>query len=495
MDLKLNDSNPSLSEMDGLPRSNWRWRLFAFSFVQLVMCGSWYLVIYAQNARIEFDEVSHWLLLAACGLSLGLACLFGVTSLFLRGRDDIREQMGMGLVVVTSLLVLVTAAWLSYTNQDLSLQSLNPFEQWGIFFLLLVALGALLLPLSLFQLAAWSGLVLIVAAAAYLFVPIQQRDVFSRIIESLASPALLLPGLAICHVRARLRTRQREQTNISSRLSNINSEFSRARIVHDAMFPSPISGRIGFQYLYEPIAEIGGDYIHAYECPDTGKVTVTLLDVAGHGLAAALTVNRLFGELQRIRGEHPDAGPQLIMSLLNRYIHLTMAPHSLYATGACLRLDPDNGMLERVVAGHPPPYLRHASGSVEELTCTAVLLGALDSDEFDSTPAVTHIKPGDMIIMYTDGVFEARNPQGECFGLDRLKETIQFDPPPRDWLRFISNILARHHEGGADDDYLVATLTYMHRFKESARRQAPEITVADQARDRLGEKLQRLSRD
>ncbi|MHC5003964.1 MAG: PP2C family protein-serine/threonine phosphatase, partial [Planctomycetota bacterium] len=176
------------------------------------------------------------------------------------------------------------------------------------------------------------------------------------------------------------------------------------------------------------------------------------------GLAAALTVNRLFGELERIRAEDPDAEPAQVMELLNRYIHLTMAPHSLYATSACIMLEPSTGEVKWVNAGHPPALIRKVTGELSELAGTTMLLGAQSFAEFEPNQKSTQLGAGDVIIAYTDGAFEARNPQGQRFGLNKLRKTAKFNPPRRNWARFIANAVSKHHGGHAEDDVLVASL-------------------------------------
>ncbi|MEM7229557.1 MAG: PP2C family protein-serine/threonine phosphatase [Planctomycetota bacterium] len=243
-------------------------------------------------------------------------------------------------------------------------------------------------------------------------------------------------------------------------MQSIGGEFTRARIVHDAMFPKPFDvGHIAFEYQYEPIAEIGGDYVHIHVCKESGKIYLTLLDVAGHGLAAALTVNRLFGELERIRAENPHAQPHDVMLLLNRYINLTMSRHSLFATGMCMSLDPSSGTLTWVNAGHPPSLLRTTDGGVRDLETTCMLLGVQNPNDFEPNEQQIAMHPGDVVIAYTDGVIEARSPAGEQFGMDRLRETAKFNPPPRFWSRFITSAVSTHHNGNPDDDLLVVALT------------------------------------
>jgi serine phosphatase RsbU (regulator of sigma subunit) len=228
------------------------------------------------------------------------------------------------------------------------------------------------------------------------------------------------------------------------------------------MFRPPIeSGPVEVSYRYFPLREIGGDFVHMVRDQRSGKVTTTVIDVSGHGLAAALTVNRLFGELERVVAEAKgDVTPALVMTQLNRYIHLTMSAHSMFATAACVQVDPDARTVRWVVAGHPPPLLRHKSGAVERLDCTTLVLGAAAPDLFDPEECSRAISVGDSVILYTDGAFEARSPKGDRFGLKRLEESVAFDPPPRDFPTFLANLVARHHEGKADDDLLVAQMTF-----------------------------------
>ncbi len=284
-------------------------------------------------------------------------------------------------------------------------------------------------------------------------------DITTRAVIVILSPVLLAPGALIAFLRYQ-RLRERFDFEMLGRqVETTRDNITRARIVHDAMFPDTHDdGYVTFQYIYNPIAEMGGDYVHFHFSPTTHRVSMTLLDVAGHGLAAALTVNRLFGELERIWAEAPDAEPCEVMELLNRYIFLTMAKHDLYATGACLSLDPHTGRLLWCNAGHPPVLLRRASGEVEDLIATTVLLGALSPRDFEPEQTSVLMSPGDVAIAYTDGAFEARNQDGRQFGLKTLRATACFHPPPRDWTRFISTAVAKHHEGCADDDVLIAAL-------------------------------------
>jgi sigma-B regulation protein RsbU (phosphoserine phosphatase) len=85
-------------------------------------------------------------------------------------------------------------------------------------------------------------------------------------------------------------------------------------------------------------------------------------------------------------------------------------------------LDTRNRVLTFSNAGHNPPVLRHRDGNVEYLTEGGVALGVLPGAHFEDRPMV--IRPGDVLVLYTDGVSEAESPSGEQFGLARIEETL-----------------------------------------------------------------------
>ena len=299
-------------------------------------------------------------------------------------------------------------------------------------------------------------------------------EIFDRLALAILAPATLLPGMGLALVLEGRRAQQRRRTELGAQLQSMGGELSRARIIHDAMFPTPVKGAVEFDYDYQPLHEIGGDYVNLHVCPTTGRTVLTILDVAGHGLAAALTVNRLHGELERIRAEHGDAGPDEVMTLLNRYVALTMARHNLYATGLCILMDPVEGRLDWVNAGHPPALLRREGGTVEDLPCTTVLLGALRPDEFDPDMRTRGIGPGDLVVACTDGATEATDSSGRQFGYEGLRRTLCFDPPPRDWNDFITNAVRKHHGGRIADDVLIVTLLFHAKYLV-----APDSPVED----------------
>lgn len=276
------------------------------------------------------------------------------------------------------------------------------------------------------------------------------------------SPFIGLPGTAISwwrHSRFRDRFAMRM---LRGRYTEMRRELVDARRIHEALFPKACEdGPVRFSYRYEPMRQIGGDYLYACSPPpDEGGCTIlnlVVIDVTGHGIPAALTVNRLHGELQRVFAESPDVRPGEVLSLLNRYVHLTLASHSVYVTALCVRADERQSTLEYASGGHPPAFLRAVDGNLEQLNSTAFVLGACADRDFQSEPRTLKFHPGDTLIAYTDGATEARNAAGRMLGITGLQKIIALGRPDPvgGWAQTILRAVEQHRSGPPEDDTLV----------------------------------------
>ncbi len=417
-----------------------------------VLCIGELLLFLIANPSALWTEHSTAMVLRTIGFGAALiicASLFAMRSRF----SGIRMLNSAATVLVLAVGTLLMVPRL------LLHKHLNNYGVWGLADLAALHLVVcLILPWKPWE-SIQPVLPLLVFWAVVVLLPTTHLDSISKAVLIISSPVVLVPGAAIAWWRHKRLHEDFTRKMLGQKVRSMGGELSRARIVHDAMFPDPFDiGHVAFQYEYQPIQEIGGDYVHVHRSQPTGRITITLLDVAGHGLAAALTVNRLFGELERIRAESPEAEPAEVMELLNRYIYLTMAHHSLFATGACMMLDPSNGTLQWVNAGHPPAFIRRGDGTITDLNGTAMLLGVESYAEFEAGQETHNIRPGDVLIAYTDGAIEARNDGGTQFGIKGLREATCFDPPPRNWSRFLAGAVAKHHGGNCDDDILIVSM-------------------------------------
>jgi hypothetical protein len=249
---------------------------------------------------------------------------------------------------------------------------------------------------------------------------------------------------------------------IGDRYEEVEHELSMARRIHERLFPKPIqAGPIRVSYAYEPMRQIGGDYLDLVTAAD-GSVTLALIDVTGHGVAAALAVHRLHGELKRVMAQTPTPGPASIARALNEYVLLTLADERVFATAALIRIEP-SGLANLCIAGHPSPLIAKHNGAVEAIDSTAMMLGVFPTADFIAEETLVQLNPGDALIIYTDGATEALDAAGRQLGTEGLRKALSAaaakSAPDRPLETSLMNAVAAHRVGAAQDDTLVVCAT------------------------------------
>jgi len=285
----------------------------------------------------------------------------------------------------------------------------------------------------------------------------------------LISIFLPLPGILICwyrHSRFRIHFTNRA---LQDRFAELHEELSVARRIHERLFPKRITtGAVLLDYAYEPMRQIGGDFVFARRGPQTSDgpepwLSLVLIDVTGHGIAAALAVNRLHGELERLFGTHPDPPPALVLAELNRYVNFAMASESVYATALAVRFDPAAGVLRWASAAHPPALLAGLSGPPSELAATTFLLGVSTASDFDAAEESHPFPLGASLLAYTDGAYELRIKDaakpGEMLGLRGLTELAARHRAAPSWSDAVLADLKSRREGPSTDDILIVQVS------------------------------------
>ncbi|MFM7135230.1 MAG: PP2C family protein-serine/threonine phosphatase [Planctomycetota bacterium] len=281
------------------------------------------------------------------------------------------------------------------------------------------------------------------------------------------APALFVPALLLCWARLRWHRRRFKSGFIGRRFLAMRREYLQARAVHESIFPKPLdAGWMRFDFSYRPAADIGGDFVHTW-IDDDDRFHLAIIDVTGHGLASAMSVARIHGEIERLRDEHPNDGPGKLLARLNRYFHRLLARHRLYASGVLMSLDPRTGELRYASAGHPPVFLR-SRGDLTELASTTFILGAVDGDAFGEDEVAVQLEEGDTLLLFTDGAYDARSPRGERFGLDRLRELMKRPSAPPKWNAFILRLVETFEAGLPEDDLLLAEVNFIRRTSLSS---------------------------
>ena len=145
---------------------------------------------------------------------------------------------------------------------------------------------------------------------------VQQNAWLPLVLKVVAVPFIFAPALVLCYVRLQWHQSKFKTGFVGRRFLEMRREYQQARAVHESLFPKPFSTEwMRFDFGYRPAAEIGGDFIHA-SVDEKGRLDVIVLDVTGHGLASALTVARLSGEIERLLAEDPDISPGAVLRAL-----------------------------------------------------------------------------------------------------------------------------------------------------------------------------------
>jgi serine phosphatase RsbU (regulator of sigma subunit)/pSer/pThr/pTyr-binding forkhead associated (FHA) protein len=167
-----------------------------------------------------------------------------------------------------------------------------------------------------------------------------------------------------------------------------------------------------------PCRSVGGDYYDYLSLPG-GRIGVIVADVAGKGMSAALLMSSMQARVQVLSEETDKLA--VLVTRLNRSIN-SAVPDNRFITFFMTVIDPATGEFEYVNAGHNAPYVARATGEVETLTAGGPVLGILKSIEYQS--ATGRLLPGDMLLLYSDGVSEAQNEQEEEFGEPALEAML-----------------------------------------------------------------------
>jgi serine phosphatase RsbU (regulator of sigma subunit) len=172
-----------------------------------------------------------------------------------------------------------------------------------------------------------------------------------------------------------------------------------------------------------PTRYVGGDFYDFLQLSAEQWMGV-LADVSGKGISAALLSSMVLGALSM--EFHSGTQPQEVLNRVNRLVHEKSLP-SQFVTLFLFLLGPQ-GTGQFISAGHNPAYLfRSATGRIEELRSDACVLGMFDFITYQSRPF--HLDPGDILVVYSDGLPDAQNPQEEMFSEERLLQIIRQEAP------------------------------------------------------------------
>jgi len=204
-------------------------------------------------------------------------------------------------------------------------------------------------------------------------------------------------------------------------MEQIEGQLRTARAVQSHLLPSKPPQIPGYDIaaLYLPAYAIGGDYFDFIPLPD-GKLGLAIADVSGDGLPAALVM----ASFRALLRTHAQGGlnPAWIAEMINHKLP-DFSGRDDFVSCMYGTLDPLSGELMYVNCGHNPPvHLPYRSPQVN-LVRSGPALGMFDGAHYESSQLC--LGPGDLLLLYTDGLTEAANPIGEFYDADRLKELLR----------------------------------------------------------------------
>ncbi|MFY9823291.1 MAG: SpoIIE family protein phosphatase [Thermoanaerobaculia bacterium] len=197
----------------------------------------------------------------------------------------------------------------------------------------------------------------------------------------------------------------------------LEEELALARRIQVALLPSQLPSVAGWE-LYGanfPSRVVSGDYYEVVPRADDRELVLMIADVSGKGMAASL----LTASLQAFSAGPIEDGlpPDEICVRLSRLLYRRTPPEK-FATALLAVLETATGRLRYTNAGHNPGLIVRAGGEVERLGSSGAPLGLLPSAPYGA--AETTLAPGDLLVLYTDGIAEAANPDDEEYGLERI---------------------------------------------------------------------------
>ncbi len=317
-------------------------------------------------------------------------------------------------------------------------------------------------------LAAQNRTASVTAEIDSLLLELDQEVLYHTLTETPGSARPLIE--ALCRREGRL---IHDVTERSVQVKVLEHEMSIAKKIQKSFLPETIPDISGWDmkgYL-EPAREVAGDFYDYFVVPRPNCVGIVIGDVCDKGVGAALFMT-LFRSLIRSTAlfrefvEQTDAPKDVAstlrdsITLTNRYIATTHGSSSMFSSVFFGLLIPETGQLCYINAGHESPVIVGDQGIRVHLETTGPVIGLFP--EIEHEVRIAQIQPGETLVAYTDGVTDAKNPQGAIFSEERLLSLIA--ESPRQAGSMLHRILGEIHAfAGNASQYDDTTLIVVHR--------------------------------
>jgi serine phosphatase RsbU (regulator of sigma subunit) len=219
-------------------------------------------------------------------------------------------------------------------------------------------------------------------------------------------------------------------------------ELEIGRQIQTGFFPTSLPAPQGWELAthFQAARHVAGDFYDAFTLGEDNKVGLVIADVCDKGVGAALFMALFRSFIRVLSGTahsdghlaigNPTTDPARILQKtilsINNYISITHEEAGMFATIFYGILDPDKGLLTYINGGHEPPIIIGAEGIKSSLDPTGPAVGLYPDLEFKTR--TVKLEPEDLLLIYTDGVVDARNKADEAFGKKRLQDLFGDTP-------------------------------------------------------------------
>jgi serine phosphatase RsbU (regulator of sigma subunit) len=271
---------------------------------------------------------------------------------------------------------------------------------------------------------------------------------------------------------------ERRALTLEAEEAQIRNEMEIARQVQESLLPIAPSTppEVTLASFSRPAREVGGDTYDVVELPD-GRLLVAIADVSGKGVPAAL----LTAAIQQGFRQYAGPDPAAVLAGVNRLL-LENTPDEMFVTATCIVIDPRTGVAAAAGAGHPPPlWWDGAHQRLVPVPASGLPLGLMP--EWSGTTERWQMAPGDTLLLYTDGVLDAKVSERERLGEERLATLLARAAPEsaQEWVDRLRQALNRCVEW--PDDVTIVAMGWAPGA--TVREQQPPASHGARRADRL----------
>lgn len=244
-----------------------------------------------------------------------------------------------------------------------------------------------------------------------------------RLVGLVSARDLLDSYMEYLNRQVELRTQELREANrrLEERDREMQLHMTVAGRIQTRLLPEqpPDSPELHFATYYNPVDPLGGDYYNFATINDR-YVGVLIADATGHSIPAAMVA--IMAHTAFLAGSRRAQQPAALLAHMNRYLHGLTDEH--FVTAFYGVVDRQEGRFAYANAGHPKPWLyRSTDSSCQVLEGHGLMLGV--AAEANYTESSIALEPGDRLVLFTDGVTEARSDKGEFFGHERVREVLE----------------------------------------------------------------------